>query len=446
MSEIPIDCEDNMKRLVLTALALSLLSSPVYADTFDDLVAERNQLFARMMESGGGTDAEASRFDALCKQINQIAEERFSNNTRKLQGLMGQLGGQQQKNEAIRSSLFGGSINPNNSNTTNDKGHQEPPSRVHSPVPQLLGGSSPIPGSSNESFKELKGGATSINYQIDNLIDKALEKNVEANAAKTAVDFYSRPIQKFLANQKDGLNYLIPYRGFSPSVEAGKVILGEETKTKSLVAALYRHQLIIDKTHLQIMTAVMQLAMDMGGQENSGKGAKALALLVGEEETNNISKSFLNPTTQPPDRPLWDVTTRQQKQQLLFKAALDKDPSVQEIINSVEKYTKVSKASSIIMPALGLGSMIPSFIGPACRGALVTYIELKGGAVEVRLLKELYLDKRLNSRTELINEEAHLAVDCVEAAVATGNPVLMSAAQSLMEQMSSPEIAAKVLE
>ena len=103
--------------------------------------------------------------------------------------------------------------------------------------------------------------------------------------------------------------------------------------------------------------------------------------------------------------------------------------------------------SKIIEPALGGAALTPMFVGPAAKGALLAYIYTVGhGSEEDKLLKEIYLDKRLTSRIELLTEESHQAIDALDRAVLTKNPVLLFCAESLIEQMGSPEVTAKILQ
>lgn len=58
-----------------------------------------------------------------------------------------------------------------------------------------------------------------------------------------------------------------------------------------------------------------------------------------------------------------------------------------------------------------------------------------GGPESCKLLKELYLDKRFESRCKVISEEAHMAIDNYQMALMTRNPVLLACSESLLGQM-----------
>jgi hypothetical protein len=84
---------------------------------------------------------------------------------------------------------------------------------------------------------------------------------------------------------------------------------------------------------------------------------------------------------------------------------------------------------------LGAASMTPTFVGPAAKTALVAFVMATGGPEQCKLLKELYLDKRLESRWKVLNEEAHMAVENYQLAVLTKNPTLLCYSESIVGQM-----------
>ena len=67
-----------------------------------------------------------------------------------------------------------------------------------------------------------------------------------------------------------------------------------------------------------------------------------------------------------------------------------------------------------------------------------------GGPEQAKLLKELYLDKRFESRWKVLNEEAHLAVENYQVAILTHNPVLLAYSESVVSQMTSSETVNQV--
>jgi len=74
---------------------------------------------------------------------------------------------------------------------------------------------------------------------------------------------------------------------------------------------------------------------------------------------------------------------------------------------------------------------------PIAETTLLTFMTVTGGPEQDKLLKEVYLSKCLQSRANLINEKAHLAVDCYDMAVLTKNAPLLSCTKDLIRQMTN---------
>jgi len=291
--------------------------------------------------------------------------------------------------------------------------------------------------------------------RLDNLLDAALDRNPNSKVLDKAVAHYRTTTQKIIAETKDATDYLIPYRGFGPSSEAGNIILGEKLKVKSRASAEYARQKNIDETHLQIVTNMMQLAMGMGmsdrsrGDQISGQAMASLKGLVGDEEAEKTFQLLstwstdLNVPESVYEQDVWDVSQKQDKLKYVMETSLDGDPIVHEITKRLHKYNHKSKlamvSSSVIQSTLAVGSLTPSFIGPAAKLALLTFVMATGGPESCKLMKELYLDKRFESRWKVVNEEAHMALDNYQVALLTRNPVLLACSESLVGQMTGPE-------
>lgn len=293
--------------------------------------------------------------------------------------------------------------------------------------------------------------ASEAGQALDRLLDAALERDPQTKVIERAVSHYRTKTQIVVAEAKDATDYLIPYRGFGPSSEAGDVILGEKLKLKSRASAEYARQKQIDELHLKVVSNMMQLAMGLGmtdkqrGSEIAESGYSALKELVGEEEANHTKQMLLawaensNLPQTAFQQSVWDVKERQEKHKIIVETSLDEDPVIREIKRRIHKYNHHSKlgmaSSHVIQTTLGAASLTPTFIGPAAKLALLTYIMSTGGPEQVKIMKELYLDKRFESRTKVVNEEAHLVLENLQLAVLTHNPVLLSCAQSVLGQM-----------
>lgn len=300
-----------------------------------------------------------------------------------------------------------------------------------------------------------------VGQRIDELLDAALDRSDRAKSLDAAVAHYRTATQKVIAETKDGLDYLVPFRGFGPSSEAGDIILDEKLKVKSRASAEYARQRHIDETHVKVVTNLMQVAMGMGmadrerGLAISGKGMESLRALVGEEEalrTYRMLETWSSELRLPDSvyqRPVWDVADRQNKLKYVMETSLENDQVVHEIKKRLHKYNQRSKfmmvSSHVVQTTLGVASLTPSFVGPAAKLALLTWVMATGGPESCKLLKELYLDKRFESRWKVINEEAHMALENYQLAILTRNPVLLACSESLIGQISGPENITEVL-
>ncbi|MGH9548133.1 MAG: hypothetical protein ACRD3W_02115, partial [Terriglobales bacterium] len=296
------------------------------------------------------------------------------------------------------------------------------PGQAQQPKPEKLSGSI----SAGNSYD--RAGA-----RIDELLEAALDRDPRTAVLDQAVKHYRKTSQKVIAETKDATDYLIPYRGFGPSSEAGDVILDEKVKLKSRASAEFARQKQIDETHIKVVSSVMQLAMGLGmtdqtrGEEVTQSGYESLKQLVGDEEADRTKQELLtwSKGKEMPEsvtrRGIWDVTQKQDKHKLVVETSLDEDPVVTEIKRRLHKYNQKSKlamaSSHVIQATLGAASLTPTFIGPAAKTALLAYIMATGGPEQVKIMKELYLDKRFESRCKVVNEEAHLALDNYEIAI-----------------------------
>ncbi|HEY9868156.1 MAG TPA: hypothetical protein V6D08_03030 [Candidatus Obscuribacterales bacterium] len=315
--------------------------------------------------------------------------------------------------------------------------------RPSKPIPEKLTGG--ISLSDEDKFSQ----------RLDQLLDAALDRNEQSKVLDKAVAHYRTTTQKVIAETKDAADYLVPYRGFGPSSEAGDIILGEKLKIKSRASAEYARQKLIDETHLKVVTNMMQLAMGMGMSDRTrGDGIVVSALgalkeLAGEEEaqkTFQMLSSWSKDLSVPESvykQDVWDVHQKQDKLKYVMETSLDNDPVIHEITKRIHKYNHRSKfarvSAHVVQTTLGVASLTPSFIGPAAKLALLSFVMATGGPESCKLLKELYLDKRFESRWKVINEEAHMALENYQIALLTRNPVLLACTESLVGQMTGPE-------
>ncbi len=305
--------------------------------------------------------------------------------------------------------------------------------------------------------KELSGSINfsdpyeSASQQIDQLLDCALSRDPNTAGLEKAVSHYRKRSQIIIAESKDACNYVIPYRGFGPSSEAGDIITGEKLKVKSRASAEYARQKQIDEVHLKLVSSMMQISMGLGmtdevrGKEVTASGIAALTELVGEEEAEKAKTNLVQMASQLAagdeqfEKQPWDVQQKQKMHRQILELSLEDDPIIHQIKKHLNKYNHRSKfamvSSSVVQTILGAAALTPTFVGPAAKTALVAFVMATGGPEQCKLLKELYLDKRLESRWKVLNEESHMALDNYQLAMLTKNPVLLCYSESLVGQM-----------
>jgi hypothetical protein len=299
-----------------------------------------------------------------------------------------------------------------------------------------------------------------LGAQVERLTDRAWARDEEAQALDKAVAHFRTRTQRVVAQSKDTADYIIPFRGFGPSSEAGDVILGEKLKLKSRGAAEYARQKHADELNLAVVSHVLQIAMGIGISDPAKRSAVVesgrwgLEQLVGAAEaaaTYDTIKGWAREVDVPAavfQQPAWDVTEKQKKLQTILEASLSTDPVLQQITQGLHKYnqhSRLARASAhVVQMTLGAAALTPNFIGPAAKAALVAYVTATGGPEQSKLLKELYLDKRFESRWRVLNEQAHLALENYQVGVLTHNAPLVAASQAVVEQMSGRAVIKQV--
>jgi len=298
---------------------------------------------------------------------------------------------------------------------------------------------------------------------VDVLLDGALGADPKFTKADHQLAHFRKGTANFISGAKDAAAYLVPIRGFALSSEAADVILDEKIKVKDKASAEYARQRILDDVHPQLVAKTMQLAMAVGTKdavqrdEAVSNAVASLSKLVGPQRAQ-LALSRLDEwgKLQFPDSafrsaPAWDVETYQQKTRLVTKLAMDGDPVMQEIVNHLKKYNHQTRAGRIsghaVPAALSIASFAtPGYVIPAALELIEAgYIMATGGTEESKLVKELYYDKRVESRYRTLNEEAQLALAQYQNAVNLKNPALVVCCESVLTQLVGPENLPQVL-
>jgi hypothetical protein len=299
--------------------------------------------------------------------------------------------------------------------------------------------------------------------RIDDLLACALARNTKMKDIDRSVAHFHTRKSKTFDGLKDSMDEAIDYKGFSRSMEAADVILDKNVSAKSAESSEYIKQRYVDQLHPKIVSRVMQIAMGMGlddkerGKEITDSGIKALSELVGEKQAKNTAamlRDWSEHVSIPPEvfqQQQWDVEAYRSKVNMATKIAMNSDPTVTDIVKAIRKFDR----RSITNKAYGAANTMANLAEIAAPGlAIPAGIEvLRGGMVQAnggsepkKLLKELYYDKRIESRYRTINQESELAITDYQLALARHNPVLLACAESVLSQLIGPECITDVLD
>ena len=265
---------------------------------------------------------------------------------------------------------------------------------------------------------------------------------------------------KVLGKVSDIAQYCTTYKGFASSSEAADVILSEKIKPDKKVAIEYLKQKSYDLLHVQITTCTLQIAMGLGTEQKEQRaqiiddGLKKLKQLVGDQQANDFLSSLTAWSAEAKPKMAvgvqnWDVLQIQNKSTSILESVLKTDEVVEAIVNRLHKYNRHSNLSRIsnklINISLSLAALTPTIVSPAAQVTQVIYVALTGGPEESKLLKEVYLDRRLEQRCLRLTQEINLAVTNYNVAQMTHNPVLLSCSESIIKAMAGEALAGTLL-
>jgi hypothetical protein len=330
---------------------------------------------------------------------------------------------------------------------------QSMPSAVES-----AGGRQQIPLTGGVDTKE----QSQLSQNINLLLDSALTKKTAFAKSEAAVNHYRAPKQKVWTKVKDASNFLVPWHGFGPSSEAGDVVLNEKLKLKSLEASGYARQKEVDEMHLVVVEKMLGLAESAGAPSSFDQKASVnLALgelsaltspddaqktlaMIKELDLSQVAEAVNSIEAKP-----LSVVERKRKWKELSESFISNDPVAQEVTRRFHLYNKrgavTNVSGHVIEATLGMASLVPNVLGPASQGCLMTYEMANGGTEENKLIKELYLEKRLQSRCRLLVEEAHLVIDTCESALMAHNYSLAALCKAVMIDLGDERTVASVL-
>lgn len=297
---------------------------------------------------------------------------------------------------------------------------------------------------------------------VDELVNTAQEKHPRTETLDKKVKTHNSGHRKVIAKSFDALNYVFGYRGSTPSSEMGDVILEEKKKLKSKGSAEWLSQQHKDEVELAVVATAMDLAAALGGSFSDADEDKqqakiaydSLKELVGEDLARKTVVEFRSWASRPQnvttfDGKVWSISQRQEKQKAIMQICKDTDPVIKDVVEAVHKYNGHGKlylaTARTIKTSLGIASMSPTVVAPASQIALFFYTMATGGDEEDKMLREIYLDKRLASRSTLISEKSHLALDRYQIAKLTKNPILMTYCENVVKHMTGSQAVPTIL-
>ena len=298
--------------------------------------------------------------------------------------------------------------------------------------------------------------------EISKLTEAALKNDEAAKYADELIKKYSTLGHKAAVVGKEALYSMVSYRGFGPSKEGASIITENVKKIKTLPAAEYIKQRIVDDTHTKVVSNLLQIAMGLDCADKTrsdamiATGYKNLKDLVGDEQATKtlntltgwsrdlaISKDVYN-------QPSWDVASFQKNVRNVTAISLRSDAGVAAVLKNVKKYNK-GKVACAVSSMVNIGCSIGTLFAPgllipmATEMAQSSFIATTGGNEDTKLLNELYYAKALESRWKSINEESQLALTNYQLAVQTHSPTLMAASETVLNELVGSDKATKIL-
>jgi hypothetical protein len=137
----------------------------------------------------------------------------------------------------------------------------------------------------------------------------------------------------------------------------------------------------------------------------------------------------------------WDIATLQEKMKITLEASMEADPVINAITIRLEKFRKpgfvkentarVLEATFSAITWLGPGMGIPA----AAEFSRILTVKCTGGSEEDKMVKELYLDKSLQSRIAAISEETQMTLTCFQLGTMQKNKILAATSRAIVSEL-----------
>lgn len=301
-----------------------------------------------------------------------------------------------------------------------------------------------------------------LNGTFGDLTRSALQQDRNYLAAEKAVAHYQTKVQRSVRFAKDALNYAVPYRGCSMSIEGSRLLLDKHGKLNNLCIAELAQQRYWDEMRPRVIAHVLQIAMGLGlsdpkeSQYTIELGMRKLEDLVGHDEAERTLAALkewngqLQIDESAYDQPLWDVDTSDQTYRDATEIAEHGDPLIVDLSQKIKKFDHgklFNLSASAIESNLAVATMLSTvpMISVGAEALNTSYVMAIGGPEENKILKEVYFGRRLEIRRKRISDELQLALNNYQKALLTHNGPLLAASESVLGQLVGPDAVEKVL-
>jgi hypothetical protein len=297
---------------------------------------------------------------------------------------------------------------------------------------------------------------------IDQLVNAAFDRDERSEEIKNKAQKYSGPVRRSIAKVSDMAQFMSSYKGFQASSEAADVILEEKQKLKSRASVDWITQKHHDELHPKVVSSLMQIASGLGMPDafrrsrNVDEGYKQLASLVGDDDAMRalaamkVWAASVKDSVPPsePEEPL-SVLKMDSVAKKLMESSLKRDPVVLEAKAKLHKYNHRNKllyaTAKVVNTTLSVAMFSPTIISPVAQIALLTFLTATGGPEEAKLLKELYLDRRIECRYKMLNQETTQAINNYNVGAITGNTVLIEFCNLTANKMAGDDALVEAL-
>jgi len=312
--------------------------------------------------------------------------------------------------------------------------------------------------------------AVNVDFELSNemqeLMRSALIHSSDNVELENAIAKFSKSSEKGKFGAKDiGLNYLGLPRGLEASIEGAKLVLGEPNAAKNLEAAECAMQIENDRLHRELCGSILQLACGLGSRqaaksrEHNTAALTRLEKLVGSADAAKVAESIISwgQSVGHIRDSVWKQTPLefievQDEANRIAQMAEQHDFAIIGLKNKLHRFSDHTRAkrrgskfvegtvSAVTMFGPGFGTPIAAQTVGAMWGVT------NGGSEESKLLKEIYYQRQLESRSAALRAEASMILLAYQDALRTKNIPLLVTAEALLAQLVGALGVAQVLD